>query len=83
MLVDFGKVGVAVGMGLLGFILGIGYKIVKITKDSLYIALYALLLTYAILGVETGILDIQVIIYFLLGFLLYLANIVKNRKNAN
>lgn len=78
MLVDFGKFGVAIGMGLLGFILGIGYKILQKTKDSFYIALYALLLTYTILGVETGILDIQVIIYFLLGFLLYLANILKN-----
>lgn len=78
MLVDFGKFGVAIGMGLLGFILGIGYKILQKTKDSFYIAPYALLLTYTILGVETGILDIQVIIYFLLGFLLYLANILKN-----
>jgi oligosaccharide repeat unit polymerase len=81
MLVDFGKVGVAIGMGLLGFILGIGYKIMKKTKDSLYIALYGLLLTYTILGVETGILDIQVIIYFFLGSLLYLANILRNTLN--
>ena len=80
MLVDFGKAGVAIGMGLLGFILGIGYKILKITKNSFYIALYALLLTYTILGVETGILDIQVIVYFLLGLLLYLANILRIRK---
>ena len=53
MLVDFGKVGVVIGIGLLGFILGIGLKIIGISKDSLYIALYGLLLTYAILGVET------------------------------
>jgi len=77
MLVDFGKVGVAIGMGLLGFILGIGYKIVQKTKDSFYIALYGILLTYAILGVETGILDIHVLIYFFLGLLLYLANILR------
>lgn len=81
MLVDFGKVGVALGMGFLGFILGIGYKILQKTKDSFYITLYALLLTYAILGVETGILDIQVIIYFILGFLIYIANIFRIRKN--
>lgn len=77
MLVDFGKVGVALGMGLLGFILGIGYKILQKTNDSFYIALYALLLTYTILGVETGILDIQVIVYFVLGFL----NILRIKKN--
>jgi len=83
MLVDFGKLGVAVGMGLLGFILGIGYKILKKTNDSFYIAIYGLLLTYTILGVETGILDIQVLIFFVLGSLLYLANILKLRKNKS
>lgn len=83
MLVDFGKLGVGIGMGLLGFILGIGYKILQKTKDSFYIALYALLLTYAILGVETGILDIQVIVYFLLGFLLYVANILNVKRNKS
>lgn len=79
MLVDFGKFGVAIGMGLLGFILGIGYKILQKTNDAFYIALYGLLLTYTILGVETGILDIQVIIYFFLGFFIYLANILKKQ----
>ncbi len=81
MLVDFGRLGVAIGMGLLGFILGIGYKILQKTKNSFYIALYAILLTYAILGIETGILDINVLIYFLLGFLIYLSNIFRYLKN--
>jgi len=83
MLVDFGKFGVGVGMGILGFILAIGYKILQKTDNSFYIAIYALLLTYSILGVETGILDIQVIIYFILGFLLYLANILRNRRGGS
>ncbi|WP_295722470.1 oligosaccharide repeat unit polymerase family protein [uncultured Methanobrevibacter sp.] len=76
MLIDFGKVGVAVGMCLLGFILGIGYKLVKISQDYVYIGIYALILTYTILGVETGILDLQVILYFAVGALVYIANIV-------
>ncbi|MCL2116682.1 MAG: oligosaccharide repeat unit polymerase family protein [Methanobrevibacter sp.] len=80
MIVDFGRLGVAIGMGFLGFILGIGYKIIQKTKDSFYIALYAILLTYTILGIETGILDIQVIVYFILGFLVYLANIFAFKK---
>ena len=63
MLVDFGKIGVALEMCLLGFILGTGYKIIKITKDSFYIAIYSLILTYSIVGVETGILDIQIFLY--------------------
>ncbi len=71
MVVDFGKVGVFVGMMLLGFILGIGFKIVQITKNHFYIGLYALLLTYTILGIETGILDIQVLIYFAVAIFIY------------
>jgi len=80
MIVEFGRFGVAIGMGLIGFILGIGYKILQKTKDSFYIALYAILLTYTILGIETGILDIHVIVYFLLGSIIFLANILKYKK---
>ena len=80
MVVDFGRIGVAIGMGLLGFILGIGYKIIEKTKDSFHIFLYALLLTYTILGVETGILDIQVIVYFIIGLFIYLVVVFKNIK---
>ncbi len=79
MLVDFGKVGVAVEMCLLGFILGTGYKIIKITKNSFYIAIYSLILTYSIVGVETGILDIQVLFYFFIISFIYLAAILKDR----
>lgn len=76
MLIDFGRVGVAIGMLFIGFILGIGYKLLKVSKNYFYIGLYALLLTYTILGIETGILDIQVLIYFFIGILVYLANII-------
>lgn len=79
MLVDFGKVGVAVEMCLLGFILGTGYKIIKITQDSFYIGIYSLILTYSIVGVETGILDIQVLFYFFVIFFIYLAVILKDK----
>ena len=71
MVADFGKVGVLVEMGLLGFILGIGFKIMQNTKDFFYIGLYSLILTYSILGVETGILDIQVLFYFVVAIFIY------------
>ena len=45
MLVDFGKVGVAVEMCLLGFLLATGYKIIRITQDAFYISIYSLVLT--------------------------------------
>ena len=71
MVIDFGKVGVAVEMCILGFILGIGFKIIQKTKDYFYIGIYALLLTYTILGIETGILDIQVLVYFIIAIFIY------------
>ena len=78
--VDFGKVGVFIGMLLLGFILGIGFKIMQITKNYFYIGIYSLILTYTILGVETGILDIQVLLYFAIAIFIYLINIAKCRN---
>ena len=81
MVADFGKVGVAIEMCLLGFILGIGFKIMRKTKDYFYIGLYSLLLTYSILGVETGILDIQVLFYFALAIFIYVTIILKSVFN--
>ena len=80
MVVDFGKVGVAVGMCLLGFILGIGFKIMQKTKDYFYIAIYSLILTYSILGIETGILDIQVLLYFIIAAVIYFLNAVRTKN---
>lgn len=81
MVADFGKVGVAVEMCLLGFILGIGFKIMQKTKDYFYIGLYSLILTYSILGVETGILDIQVLFYFAVAIFIYFTVILKSIFN--
>lgn len=80
MVVDFGKVGVGLGMCFLGLILGIGYKLLKITKNYFYIGMYSLLLTYTILGVETGILDIQVLFYFIIAIFIYLICIFKSKN---
>ena len=52
----------------------------KKTNDFAYIGLYSLLLTYSILGVETGILDIQVLVYFAVAIFIYLAFIIKSDK---
>ena len=78
MVVDFGKVGVFVEMTILGFILGIGFKLMQKTKNYFYIGIYSLILTYAILGVETGLLDIQVLVYFAIAILIYLINIKRS-----
>ena len=81
MVADFGKVGVAIEMGILGFVLGIGFKIMRITKNYFYIGLYSLILTYSILGVETGILDIQVLVYFAAAIFIYTTIIFKSFSN--
>lgn len=78
MVADFGKIGVGIGMFILGFILGIGFKIMIKTNNYFYIALYSLILTYTILGVETGILDIQVLVYFALALFIYIIYILKS-----
>ena len=80
MVADFGKVGVFVEMLILGFTLGIGFKLMQITKNFFYIGIYSLILTYSILGIETGILDIQVLLYFAIAIFIYLINIVKARN---
>jgi oligosaccharide repeat unit polymerase len=80
MVVDFGKVGVAVEMCFLGFILGIGFKIMQKTKDYFYIGIYSLILTYSVLGIETGILDIQVLLYFVIAIFIYLYNAIKSKN---
>ena len=79
MVVDFGKVGVFVEMTILGFILGIGFKLMQKTKNYFYTGIYSLILTYTILGVETGLLDIQVLVYFAIAIFVYLINIKKSQ----
>ena len=81
MVVDFGKFGVFVEMLILGFILGIGFKIVRFTKNYFYIGIYSLILTYTILGIETGILDIQVLIYFAIAIFIYITCIKRSIWN--
>lgn len=83
MVTDFGKVGVAVGMCFIGFILGVGFKLMRMTRNYFYIGIYSLILTYAILGIETGILDIQVLLYFAIAIFIYLISAIKSKKVTN
>ncbi|MGC9517523.1 MAG: oligosaccharide repeat unit polymerase family protein [Methanomicrobiales archaeon] len=80
MLIDFGTIGVTIGMGFLGLIIGLGYKILQKTKDSFYVALYAIILSYSIIGVETGILDLLVIFYIIFSAVIYFTIIIKKMK---
>jgi len=77
MLLEFGTLGVALGMGFLGLITGMGYKVLQKTKNPFYIGLYAIIISYIIIGVETGILDQLVILYLILATIIYIANIIR------
>lgn len=63
--VDFGLVGVFVGMAFLGYLLAKLYWM----KTPLGVSLYCIVLAYSLIGIETGIVDLEVIIIFFLAFL--------------
>lgn len=71
--VEFGIIGVVIGMALLGFVLSLGYVFMK-RGQQLYAAVYALLISYALIGIETGIIDFIIWIYFIVAVVLYGAN---------
>jgi len=66
---DFGILGIAVFMLVLGYVLGSAYN-ASCKRDELGVAMYALLLTYALIGVETGIVDFNVIMLFAISYLI-------------
>jgi uncharacterized membrane protein len=63
--VDFGLVGVVVGMAFLGWLLSSLYE----RKTPLGVSLYSVVLAYSLIGIETGIVDFEVLIIFFLSFL--------------
>lgn len=63
--VDFGLVGIAVGMFFLGYLLSRLYW----RKTPLGVSLYCVVLAYSLIGIETGIVDLEVILIFFLAFL--------------
>ena len=80
---DFGIVGVVIAMLILGSILGIGYKLATVTKDGFIVATHSLLFAFSLVGIETGLVDFIVYIYFITGILVFLAALIflKHRKN--
>lgn len=67
--VDFGILGIII-FAYFGVVLGAGYKAAK--KGSLYAACHSILLTFILLGIETGIVDLIVWAYFIFISLFYL-----------
>jgi len=65
---DFGVFGVAAGLGLLGFILSLAFG--GIDADKRNAGVYAALLAFSFVAIETGILDI--VLFYFFGALFYL-----------
>jgi uncharacterized membrane protein len=68
--VDFGLVGIFVGMAFLGYLLSRLYE----RKEPLGVSLYCVVLAYSLIGIETGIVDLEVIMIFFLAFLYVLTS---------
>ena len=66
---DYGILGIIPYFGILGIFMGLLYKISKNLK-GIYLGVYSVILSYLLIAIETGILDLDVIIYYILGFLL-------------
>ena len=67
--VDFGLVGIFVGMAFLGYLLSRLYW----RKTPLGVSLYCIVLAYSLIGIETGIVDLEVLLIFFLAFLYVLS----------
>lgn len=66
---DLGIIGVIIFMLLLGHVLGTTYNAAK-EGSSLGTGVYSLLLAYSLVGVETGLVDFNVLMMFALGYAL-------------
>ncbi|MBI5252796.1 MAG: oligosaccharide repeat unit polymerase family protein [Euryarchaeota archaeon] len=67
--VDFGIPGIIFFTLLLGFAVGLAYSAVKQTGSVLGIAIFSLLIAYTLVGIETGLVDFNVVMFFIISFL--------------
>ncbi len=66
---DFGLFSVLIFI-YFGLVVGAGFK--SKSKQGIYTPMYAVLLTFLLLGIETGIVDLVVWVYFIFASILYL-----------
>ncbi|MEE8358823.1 MAG: oligosaccharide repeat unit polymerase [Candidatus Hydrothermarchaeales archaeon] len=67
---DFGIPGILVFMLALGFVIGMAYHAMRETGSALATAIYSLLIAYTIVGIETGLADFNVAVFFIGSFLI-------------
>ncbi|HIQ39157.1 MAG TPA: oligosaccharide repeat unit polymerase [Methanothermococcus okinawensis] len=73
---DYGILGIIPYFGILGMLMGFFYRIAESFK-GIYLGVYAVMLSYLLVSIETGILDLDVIMYYIFGFLLCIYVIIR------
>jgi len=66
---DYGTLAIIPYFGILGIFLGFFYKLAKYL-GGIYLGIYGILFAYTLIGIESGILDIDVILYYFFGLIL-------------
>ncbi len=79
-LLDFGFKGVILAMLALGLLLSIAFNMSK--KKEALLGPYATLLSYSLVGIETGMLDLNVYIYFVLSAMTVILSLRSKRGTA-
>ncbi len=72
--VDFGIPGIILFTLLLGFAVGLAYNAAKQTGSVLSVAIFALLIAYTLVSIETGLVDFNVVMFFIISFLVLYAS---------
>ncbi|MEO2117151.1 MAG: oligosaccharide repeat unit polymerase family protein [Methanocaldococcus sp.] len=66
---DYGTLAVIPYFGILGIFLGFFYKLAEELK-GVYLGIFGILCAYTLIAIESGILDLDVILYYLFGLIL-------------
>ncbi|NPA62506.1 MAG: oligosaccharide repeat unit polymerase [Methanococci archaeon] len=75
---DYGTLAVIPYFGILGIFLGFFYKLSERLK-GIYLGVYGILFAYTLIAIESGILDLDVIIYYLFGMLLCIYALISGK----
>ncbi|MEE8168729.1 MAG: oligosaccharide repeat unit polymerase [Candidatus Hydrothermarchaeales archaeon] len=75
---DFGIPGIVVFAFAFGIVVGAAYQAVKQTKSALTTAVFSLFMAYTLIGIETGLVDFNVAMFFFAGIVI-LINSIENR----
>jgi oligosaccharide repeat unit polymerase len=74
---DFGIPGIILFAFALGLVLGAAYRAMSLTKSTLATSIFSLLMAYTLVGIETGLVDFNVAVFFMVGIMV-LVNSLEN-----